>query len=289
MTRIVIIEDHPVLVCIYRNKFIAEGYQVEIASDGQSGLELVRRIRPNLVVLDLAMPKVNGLEVLKKLRADPSFRGLPVIIFSDSAWKQQALQEGATVVLSKSKHTPSQVVEAVRTALMSSESLLDEAQQTGNLVPVSTSDARATQSEITKGRILLVEDHYDLRTTISASLVRSGFHVTGAECHSAAWDQIKAGEFDAYLVNRVCPDGLGLALCRKLRHLYEHKPIVLYSTVTIPFSAEQRFNAGASAYLSQAAEILNPGGILSQLIDEARSTSSTGGKRKANGLTALRA
>lgn len=274
MTRIVIIEDHPVLICVYRNKFVAEGYQVEIASDGQSGLELINRVRPDLVVLDLAMPKVNGMEVLKRLRANPSFKALPVIIFSDSAWKQQALQEGATFVLSKSKHTPSQVVEAVRTALMSSEALQpDETQQTESMVPADASISYdpGTQSQA-KGQVLLVEDHYDLRTTVSAALERSGFQVTRVESHADAWDQIKAKEFDAYLINRVCPDGLGLALCRKLRNLYEYKPIVLYSTVSVPITAEQRLNAGASAYLTQAVDMLNPGEILLELIHEAKLT-----------------
>jgi DNA-binding response OmpR family regulator len=122
MKRIVIVEDHPILVSIYRRKFIAEGFQVEIASDGESGLELIDRIKPDLVVLDLAMPKINGIEVLKRLRANALFQTLPVIIFSDSAWKQQALKEGATVVLSKTTHTPSQVVESARNLLVASES-----------------------------------------------------------------------------------------------------------------------------------------------------------------------
>src|SRR6267143_45344 len=122
MKTIVIVEDHPVLVSIYRNKFVAEGFQVEIAADGASGLELINRIRPDLVVLDLAMPKLNGIEVLKRLRANPLFRALPVIIFSDSAWKQQAWREGATVVLSKSTHSPSQVVDSARNALRKAES-----------------------------------------------------------------------------------------------------------------------------------------------------------------------
>jgi CheY-like chemotaxis protein len=61
-------------------------------------------------------------------------------------------------------------------------------------------------------------------------------------------------------------------LCRKLRQLYTHKPIVLYSTVAIAISPEQRLNAGASAYLTQPVEMLHPGENLLQLIEEARTT-----------------
>ena len=271
MKRIVIIEDHPILLSIYRNKFIAEGYQVEIASDGESGLELINRIKPHLVVLDLAMPKINGIEVLKSLRANPLFQRLPVVVFSDSAWKQQAFREGATLVLSKSRHSPSQVVETVRNALSTSESQLVEetlAINAAYLAGDSASSGNANQSPQTVGQVLLVEDHNDIRTTISAALNKSGFRVTGAECHDAALRQVEAREFDAYLLNRICPDGLGLALCRKLRQLYPRKPIVMYSTAELPVTKEQRLQSGASAYLSQAGDILDPGRILLKLIDD---------------------
>lgn len=272
MKRIVIIEDHPVLLSIYRNKFIAEGFQAEIATDGESGLELINRIKPNLVVLDLAMPKVNGIEVLKRLRANPLYQALPVIIFSDSAWKQQAWKEGPTVVLSKSTHSPSEVVASARNALLTSESEQIEETFATNLAffaAASASFGNDTQSPRSAGQVLLVEDHHDLRTTISSALDQSGFRVTAADSHAAALQQVEAREFDAYLVNRLCPDGIGLSLCNRLRKLYPQKPIVMYSTAGLSIAPEQRLNAGASAYLTQPGDILNPGRILLKLIDEA--------------------
>jgi CheY-like chemotaxis protein len=279
MKKIVIIEDHPVLISIYRNKFIAEGFQVEIATDGESGLKLINSIKPDLVVLDLAMPRLNGIEVLKKLRANPLFQALPVIIFSDSAWKQQAWKEGATVVLSKSKHTPGQVVEAVRKALLTSDpqqQVEETLAKNGAFLaaaPASAGNAaagNASSNPRSEGQVLLVEDHYDIRTTISSALDQSGFWVTGVESHAAAWYQIETREFDAYLINRLCPDGLGLSLCHQLRKQYPHKPIVMYSTAALSITPEQRLNGGASAYLTLAGDILNPGRILLQLIEEAK-------------------
>lgn len=265
MKKIVIIEDHPVLVSIYRNKFIAEGFQVEIASDGESGLELIKRIKPNLVVLDLAMPKINGIEVLKRLRANPLFQALPVIIFSDSAWQEQAWKEGATVVLSKSTNSPTQVVEAVRNALLTSES-----QQIDDTIATNVENSIETTQ--TEGQVLLVEDHCDIRTTISSALERSGLKVTGVECHASALQQVEAREFDAFLLNRLCPDGIGLSLCHQLRELYPQKPIVMYSTAPLDITEDQRAQAGASAYLTEPGDILNPGQILMGLIDEAKRT-----------------
>jgi CheY-like chemotaxis protein len=271
MKTIVIVEDHPILISIYRNKFIAEGFQVEIASDGESGLELINRIKPDLVVLDLAMPKINGIEVLKRLRANPLFQALPVIIFSDSAWAQQAWKQGATVVLSKSSHTPSQVVESVRNALLNSKSQqIDEtlALNIAFLAAPSPSPENATPSPGPGRQVLLVEDHHDIRTTISSALVKSGFQVTSVESHAAAWEQLETGKFAALLLNRVCPDGIGLSLSRQLRELYPQKPIVMYSTAALAITQEQRLRAGASAYITDPGDLLNPGRILLRLLDD---------------------
>jgi CheY-like chemotaxis protein len=197
---------------------------------------------------------------------------LPVIIFSDSAWKQQAWKEGATVVLSKSGHSPSEVVDSARNALLAtvSEHVEDTlAINAAFLAAHATSRAAATQAVPTEGHVLLVEDHHDIRTTISAALDRSGFRVTGVESHAAALHEIETREFDAYLINRLCPDGIGLSLCRRLGNLYPQKPIVMYSTSGLAITPEQRMQAGASAYLTDAGDILNPGGILLKLIAEA--------------------
>jgi CheY-like chemotaxis protein len=286
MKTIVIIEDHPVLISIYRNKFVAEGFQVEIASDGESGLELINRIKPNLVVLDLALPKVNGIEVLKRLRANPLFRALPIIVFSDSAWQKQAWKEGATMVLSKSGHTPSEVVESVRNLLPPDESQIEEtlANNAAFLAGASALTGKATQSNRTEGQVLLVEDHYDIRTTISSALDRSGFKVTGVESHAAALHQVEAREFDVFLLNRLCPDGIGLALCHQLRGLRPQTPVVIYSTAALPITQEQRRQAGASAYLTEAADILDPGPILLTLIAETKIAAPTVDSRMADEL-----
>jgi CheY-like chemotaxis protein len=119
-----------------------------------------------------------------------------------------------------------------------------------------------------------VEDHNEVRTTISAALELAGFEVTGVASHATALDQTAVREFEAYLLNRICPDGLGLALSRQLRQRYPFTPIVLYSTLALPITAEQRLTAGATAYLTEAGDILKPGGILVQLIAEAKTALS---------------
>src|SRR6267378_1156380 len=126
MKKVLIIEDDQIVANIYRNKFSHEGFQVEIALDGNVGLELVRSFRPDAVVLDLMLPKLTGVELMKKIRADPEFERLPVIVFSNTYLTQMiqdAWKAGATKCLSKSNCTPKQVIEVVRSTLPNNGSL----------------------------------------------------------------------------------------------------------------------------------------------------------------------
>jgi len=120
MKRILIVEDDLIVGNIYRKKFSNEGYQVEIAKDGFTGLNMVRSYRPDLVLLDLMLPGMDGVELLKKLRAEPGLQKLPVIVFSNaylSNLVQEAWKAGATKCLSKCNCTANQVIEVVRSLL----------------------------------------------------------------------------------------------------------------------------------------------------------------------------
>jgi CheY-like chemotaxis protein len=117
MKRILIIEDDQIVANIYRNKFSVEGYQVEIAHDGQAGLELVKQFKPDAIILDLMLPRVTGVELMKQVRANPDLRTLPIIVFSNTYLTnmvQEAWRAGATKCLSKANCSPKQLLEVVR-------------------------------------------------------------------------------------------------------------------------------------------------------------------------------
>ena len=126
MKKILIIEDDQIVANIYRNKLSVEGYQVEIALDGEVGFELVKTFRPDAVVLDLMLPKLTGVELMKQIRSEPDFEKLPVIVFSNTYLTnmvQEAWKAGATKCLSKANCTPKQVLEVVRTIIGSNGKL----------------------------------------------------------------------------------------------------------------------------------------------------------------------
>ena len=120
MKKILIIEDDQIVANIYRNKFSVEGFLVEIALDGQTGMELLQSFRPDAVILDLMLPKITGVEFMKQIRATPEFEKLPVIVFSNTYLTnmvQEAWKAGATKCLSKANCTPKQVIDVLRTTL----------------------------------------------------------------------------------------------------------------------------------------------------------------------------
>jgi DNA-binding response OmpR family regulator len=122
--KILIVEDDQIVANIYRNKFSVEGYEVEVALDGQSGMEMLKSFRPDAVVLDLMLPKMTGVDFMKQIRAQADFQQLPVIVFSNTYLTnlvQEAWKAGATKCLSKANCTPKQVIEVLRTTMNNGE------------------------------------------------------------------------------------------------------------------------------------------------------------------------
>jgi DNA-binding response OmpR family regulator len=84
-TTVLVVDDDPVIQTLLHVNFEMEGYKVVEAMDGVEGLERARADRPDVVVLDIMMPKMNGLEVASALKADPVTAGIPVILLSAKA------------------------------------------------------------------------------------------------------------------------------------------------------------------------------------------------------------
>ncbi|HSX00696.1 MAG TPA: response regulator [Candidatus Saccharimonas sp.] len=117
MAKILIIEDDALLSRMYQTIFTSSGYQVDLAVDGEAGLAQARNGGPTLILLDVMMPKLNGLEVLERLKGDPELRDIPVVVLTNLAGNtdvQRALELGAVRYIIKSEHRPRQVEEIVR-------------------------------------------------------------------------------------------------------------------------------------------------------------------------------
>ncbi len=120
MTKVLIVEDDPIISSIYRSRLDKEGFQVEIAPDGQTGFYRIHETRPDAVLLDLMLPKMDGIQILKKIRAQKQFQQMPVLVFTNAYLPnmvQEAINAGATQVFNKAALTPKQVVDAFNQAL----------------------------------------------------------------------------------------------------------------------------------------------------------------------------
>ena len=119
-TKIAIIEDDQAISQMYRIKFEAEGYSVETADNGQLGLELIDKMRPNIVLLDLMMPVMTGEEMLAKLRATDWGKDIKVIILTNRGEQEippEVKKLGVTAIILKADMTPRQVAELVKSKL----------------------------------------------------------------------------------------------------------------------------------------------------------------------------
>jgi chemosensory pili system protein ChpA (sensor histidine kinase/response regulator) len=120
MKKILLIEDDPVVGMVYQRGLTKHGFTVDLATDGAKGLERLSAFQPDAIVLDLMMPKIGGVEFLKRLRAQEAFRDLPVIVLTNAcvpAFIEQATQAGANQVMDKSRATPVAIAELIYTKL----------------------------------------------------------------------------------------------------------------------------------------------------------------------------
>jgi DNA-binding response OmpR family regulator len=119
-TKIAIIEDDQAISQMYRIKFEAEGYDVETAENGELGLGLIEKMRPNIVLLDLMMPVMSGEEMLAKLRATAWGKNIKVIILTNRGEQEippEVKQLGVDAIILKADMTPRQVAELVKARL----------------------------------------------------------------------------------------------------------------------------------------------------------------------------
>ncbi len=119
-TKIAIIEDDPVISQMYRMKFEADGFDVQLANNGKRGVALAESFRPDIILLDLQMPHMNGEDALEEIRSEDWGKTIPVIILTNLGEEEapKSLHTlGIHSYIVKAELTPKQVVGRVKEAL----------------------------------------------------------------------------------------------------------------------------------------------------------------------------
>lgn len=121
MDKILLVEDDQALIDIYTITFTHESFNLEVAHDGEECLHRAKLNKPDIILLDVMMPKLNGIQTLEKLKIDDDTKNIPVIMLSniaESTQEKRAYELGAMQYIIKSHYLPLEIVKIVREALL---------------------------------------------------------------------------------------------------------------------------------------------------------------------------
>lgn len=114
------VEDDEDLAALYAASLVHGGFDVRVAKDGESAVQLALEGAPNIVLLDLMLPKIGGLSVLKILKTRPETKDIPVVVltvYPNPEYKETAIRDGAAKYILKTEATPQVVLETVKEVL----------------------------------------------------------------------------------------------------------------------------------------------------------------------------
>jgi DNA-binding response OmpR family regulator len=118
--KILIIEDDRYISKMYQLKLSLEGYEVQVADNGRLGVDKVKEFMPDIILLDILMPELDGFEVLKVVKEDEDTKNIPILIMSNLGQEdhiEKGMKMGAIGYIVKSQFTPSKVVEKIKEVL----------------------------------------------------------------------------------------------------------------------------------------------------------------------------
>jgi len=122
MKKILIIEDEKLLSEMYTDKFQEAGFLVISAPEAENGLEVAKKEKPDLIILDILLPKGDGISFLQKMREESGLSMTPVVVFSnfdDPTTKKAAFRLGVKDYLIKTNYTPREIIEKIKGILSS--------------------------------------------------------------------------------------------------------------------------------------------------------------------------
>ncbi|MFA7286384.1 MAG: response regulator [Patescibacteria group bacterium] len=234
--KVLIIEDEAFLAEMYHTKFKELGYQVFVAPDGKQGIAVMHKEKPDLTLLDIIMPDLDGYEVLKVVRQDADLKDLLIVVLSNLGQDEEitkGMQLGADDYLVKSDLTPSQLVEKIETVL---------------------ARGRTASAAVQQVRVLLIEDTRDIVELYRHRFEKEGFICTVAE--NGAWG-VKTAQtqpFDLILLDIAMPAMNGLEALATLRATpkLEKTPIIVFSNTVESDELSDVKKAGATEVFLKA-------------------------------------
>ena len=238
MKKILIIEDDQIVSNVYRNKLVVEGYLAEIALDGETGLKTMRTFQPDAIVLDLMLPKMSGVDVIKQIRSEADFSKLPIIVFSNTYLTnliQDAWKAGATKCVSKINCPPKELLELIRRTV--GGGVVSQAPPKTEGVPAAKPSAIVSEADVEFQAELRKTLITSLPATLAAlraglkSLIKSDTEVTQLKHIHELFRRVHAVNGNASIAGLVPIAHLAAALEALLKELYEKPKNINSSTL----------------------------------------------------------
>ena len=228
---IVFVEDNPVVLAAYRNRLQREGFRVEPAADGLEAMKILSMVVPDLVVLDLLLPKFNGADVLKFIHSQPRLKTVPVFILSTNSFmgaEEEAVLERADKRLLKKTFTPAVMAQAVQKLFADRDS------------DSSGGQPKGSQSEKPK-TIVFIEDNTVVLTAYRHRLQSAGFDVKTAQDGLEALKLLSQVVPDVIVLDLLLPKFNGVEV---LKYIQSNSrlatiPVIVLSTNSIIEASEE--------------------------------------------------
>jgi len=247
--KILIIEDEEVLSDVLDSKLKKEGYETNLAADGEDGFNKIKKWKPDMILLDIIMPKMNGYEVLEKIKEEKIT--IPVIIISNSGQPielEKIKKLGAVDYLVKTKFNPDDVLAKVRKYLDGN----------GKQAGEEEIKPRAGVGDSNKNgpKVLLVEDDSFLRDICAKKLTREGFRVFEIIDGAEALKNLEKINPDVILLDIILPTVNGFEILEKIRANGDKKisqtPVIMLSNLGQEEDVKKALGLGANDYLIKA-------------------------------------
>ncbi len=213
--RVLVVDDEPLNVKLFKAKLATERYEVQVASSGAEALRLVAEQAPDLILLDIMMPGMDGYEVTRRLKADPATCHVPVILvtaLTGTEEKNRGLEAGADEFLNKPVNTY-ELLARVKSMIR----LKQYQEQLG----LRAESYRRSPGEPAPGEggptILIVEDDERDAKLLHTYLLDAGARVLRASSQAAALAAMAQRSIDLVVLDVLLPDASGLELCRRVK------------------------------------------------------------------------
>ena len=250
MSKILIIEDEKYLLELYKMKFEREGFLVLTAGDGLEGIKIAEKELPDLILLDIVMPGMDGFQVLKKLRGKEKTRHLKIYVFSNLGQPEEikaGYEYGADGYMVKANLTPGQVVDRISLALSAKRKEKETANNVKKVLPKS--------KEKNGKSVLIIEDEKVIVDMYKMRLEREGYAVEIADNGAWGLKLAKDRKFDIIVMDIMMPAMNGYQMLKEIKKESNNKktPIIVLSNSAQDEDIKKAKKQGADEYFLKAA------------------------------------